>query len=125
VILADLDRRVFVPEVDYVSGVGWLKGGRSREEAGIDIGGGPQLVFTDKAIFDFAPETRRMRLKSLHPGVGIDDIIGAMGFKPEVPSTIPETEPPTSEQLSLIRETIDPKRLLLAHEPAAVERRRA
>ena len=56
VIMADLDPRVFVREVDYITGVGWLRGGRSREEAGITIGGGPQLVVTDKAIFDFCPE---------------------------------------------------------------------
>jgi glutaconate CoA-transferase subunit B len=125
VILADLDARVFVPEVDYVSGVGWLKGGRSREEAGITIGGGPQLVVTDKAILDFAPESRRMRVRSLHPGVAIEEVTAAMGFRPEMPGRIPQTEPPTKEQLSLIREVIDPKRLLLAREPRAVEKRRS
>jgi glutaconate CoA-transferase subunit B len=119
VILADLDPKVFVPKVDYISGVGWLDGGRSREEAGIAIGGGPQLVVTDKAIFDFAPETRRMRLRSLHPGVSLDEVIAAMGFRPETPAGIPVTEPPSPEQIRLIRTTIDPERLLLRHEPRA------
>jgi glutaconate CoA-transferase subunit B len=126
VILADLDPKVFVPKVDYISGVGWLEGGRSREEAGISIGGGPQLVVTDKAIFDFATDTRRMRVRSLHPGVSFDDVIAAVGFRPEIPEDVPVTEPPSAEQLRLIRTTIDPDRLLLRHEPrTAGEGRRA
>ena len=44
-------------------------------------------------------------------------VLGAMGFEPEIPGNIAETKPPTSKQLALIRETIDPRRLLLAHEP--------
>lgn len=124
-ILADLDPRVFVPEVDFVTGVGWLKGGRSREEAGIAIGGGPQLVLTNKAIFDFHPDSRRMRIRSIHPGVTLDDVKAAMGFVPEIPGDIPETEPPSAEQLTLIREVIDPRRLLLAHEPRTAGERRS
>ena len=119
VILADLDPQVFVPKVDYISGVGWLDGGRSREEAGITIGGGPQLVVTDRAIFDFAPDSRRLRIRSLHPGVTVDDVVSRMGFKPEVPGDIPVTEAPGDEQLRLIREIIDPRRLLIGHEPAS------
>lgn len=117
VIMADLDPRVFVPEVDYITGVGWLRGGRSREEAGINIGGGPQIVVTDKAIFDFAPTSRRMRVKSLHPGVMIEEVRSLMGFAPEVTDPVDVTRAPTDAELRLIRETIDPERLLLAHEP--------
>jgi glutaconate CoA-transferase subunit B len=122
VILADLDRQVFVPKVDYISGVGWHEGGDSRARAGIDIGGGPQLVVTDRAIFDFAPESRRMRIRSLHPGVAVDDVVSAMGFAPEIPDAIPTTEAPSAEQLQLIRETIDPRRMLIGHEPKSISR---
>jgi len=122
VILADLDPQVFVPKVDYVTGVGWLEGGDSRARAGITVGGGPQLVVTDRAIFDFAPGSRRMRIRSLHPGVTVDDVVSAMGFAPEIPGDIPTTEPPSAEQLRLIRETIDPRRLLIGHEPRSMAR---
>jgi glutaconate CoA-transferase subunit B len=125
VILADLHPRVFVPEVDYITGVGWLKGGRSREEAGIHVGGGPQLVVTDKAIFDFAPDSRRMRIRSLHPGVTVDEVVALMGFRPEVPEKIPVTAPPSAAEVELIRRTIDPRRLLLAHEPEAAAKQRS
>src|SRR3546814_7337633 len=64
----DLDRRSFVEKVDFITSVGYLDGGASREAAGLGPGG-PRYVITDKAIFDFTPDTREMRLRSLHPGV--------------------------------------------------------
>jgi len=36
-----------------------------------------------------------------------------MGFVPEMSGTIPFTEPPTQEQLRLIREQIDPTRMYM------------
>ena len=117
VILADLSPRTFVERVDYVTGVGWLDGGDSRERAGVTTGGGPALVLTDLATFDFAPESKAMRLRSVHPGRTVEEVVAAMGFEPEIPGEVPETEPPSAEQVALLRERIDPERLLLAHEP--------
>lgn len=119
VILADLSPRSFVERVDFVTGAGWLDGGDSRERAGITVGGGPSLVLTDRATFDFDPESREMRLRTVHPGNGVEDVLGAMGFEPQVPDEVPMTEAPTDDQLRLLRERIDPERLLLAHEPAS------
>lgn len=117
VILADLSPRTFVERVDYVTGVGWLEGGDSRERAGVTTGGGPALVLTDLATFDFAPQSRAMRLRSVHPGTSVEQVLAAMGFEPELPAEVAETAAPSEEQLRLIRERIDPERMLLAHEP--------
>lgn len=121
VILADLSPRTFVERVDYVTGVGWLDGGDSRERAGVTTGGGPALVLTDLATFDFAPGSKAMRLRSVHPGHTVEEVVAAMGFEPEVPAAVPETEAPTAEQVALLREHIDPERLLLAHEPRSAQ----
>ncbi len=111
-LLMDLDARSFVEKVDFITSAGHLSGGNSRREAGLGEGG-PALVVTDKAVFDFAEDTREMRLKSLHPGVTKDAVLAAMSFVPLVPETIPETEPPTVEELAHIRTDIDPNRILL------------
>lgn len=118
IILADLSPRVFVPRVDYVTGVGYLDGDRTREEAG-HASGGPALVLTDRAIFDFSPESRQLRLRSVHPGFTVDDVLEQMSFEPEVPPDVPATPAPDQETLDLIRRVIDPERVLLAHEPAS------
>lgn len=112
ILLMDLDARSFVEKVDFITSAGHLSGGNSRHEAGLGEGG-PALVVTDKAIFDFAEDTREMRLKSLHPGVTKDEVLAAMSFVPLVPETIPETEVPSAEELAYIRNDIDPNRILL------------
>lgn len=49
-----------------------------------------------------------MRLKSVHAGVTLDQVLEATGFAPVVPAHVPITAPPTTEQLALIRTRIDP-----------------
>jgi glutaconate CoA-transferase subunit B len=70
-------------------------------------------VITDKAIFGFHPETKKMMLISIHPGNTLEDVLGTMGFSPVVPQQVPYTEPPTREQVRLIREVIDPQRMYM------------
>jgi glutaconate CoA-transferase subunit B len=70
-------------------------------------------VITDKAVFGFHPETKEMQVVSVHPGVKLDEVLDSMGFRPVVPRDIPETEPPSTDQVRLIREAIDPHHILL------------
>ena len=113
VIIVDHEKRNFVDKVDFISGVGYLDGPGAREKAGL-IRGGPCMILTDKAIFDFDPETKLVRLKSIHPGVSLDWVIENTGFTHDyVPKEVPETSPPTDEELKLIREVIDPRGVLL------------
>lgn len=112
ILLMDLDSRSFVEKVDFITSAGHLSGGNSRREAGLGEGG-PSLVVTDKAVFDFSEDTKEMRLKSLHPGVTRDEVLAAMSFVPLVPETIAETEAPTTLELAHIRNDIDPNRILL------------
>ncbi|ASW55489.1 CoA-transferase [Plantactinospora sp. KBS50] len=67
IIILPHARRTFVEKVDYRSAFGYGDGPGHRERLGL-IGGGPAKVFTDLAVLDFHPESRRMRVVSLHPG---------------------------------------------------------
>jgi glutaconate CoA-transferase subunit B len=51
-----------------------------------------------------------MRLESIHPNTTLEDVLANMNFRPIVPDNVPFTEPPTAEQVRLIREEIDPER---------------
>jgi glutaconate CoA-transferase subunit B len=51
--------------------------------------------------------------KHIHPGNTLEDVINTMGFAPIVPDNVPFTEPPTDEQLRIIREEIDPAKMYL------------
>jgi glutaconate CoA-transferase subunit B len=56
---------------------------------------------------DFEEETKRMRLKSVHSGVSVDQVVKSTGFELVIPRHVPETEPPSAEQLNVLRTRID------------------
>ena len=93
--------------VSFVTSPGYLRGGGDREAAGLQ--GEPSRVITDKAVFGFDPVSKRMRLESIHPGIALENVLSNMAFQPIVPGDLPVTEPPTAEQVRLIREEIDPE----------------
>jgi acyl CoA:acetate/3-ketoacid CoA transferase beta subunit len=98
--------RVFVSRVDMVSGVGYdhvaqlSTAARPRHEI--------RRVITNLGVLDFETPDHRMRLRSIHPGVGVEQLQAATGFPLAIPDKVPQTSAPTDEQLHLIRELIDP-----------------
>ena len=99
----------FVKKCDFVTSVGHLAGGTSRRDAGL-LGQGPVAVVTTAGVYDFEPGTRRMRIKTLHPGVTAELAQLASGFeivKPE--GEIPVTEVPSKEILEILRNEVDPQ----------------
>jgi acyl CoA:acetate/3-ketoacid CoA transferase beta subunit len=91
--------RVFTPRVDMVSGVGYDRGAYEL-----------RLVVTNLAVLDFGPDggERVMRLRSVHPGVEVAEVVAATGFPLTVPDEVPATRAPTDEELGLIRGRLDP-----------------
>ncbi len=102
-----LSRRAFVERLDFATSPGFLTGGDARDRLRIP-GGGPQLVITDKALFDFGAPDREMRLISLHPGVTLDDVRAAVAWPLAIAPTLDETSPPTPDELHRIRVELDP-----------------
>jgi glutaconate CoA-transferase, subunit B len=56
---------------------------------------------------DFDEDTKRLRLKSVHPGVTVADVIASTGFELIVPKHVPETPKPTQDELTILRTRID------------------
>jgi glutaconate CoA-transferase, subunit B len=97
--------RVFVERLDFRSGMGWGDGPGHRERLGLE--GGPRLVVTNLCVMDFPEETRRMRLRSVHPGVTEDQVQEATGFQVQVDGEVPTTPEPSEEEVAIIRR-VDP-----------------
>jgi acyl CoA:acetate/3-ketoacid CoA transferase beta subunit len=89
--------RVFVDRVDMVCGVGYDRGAHEL-----------RLVVTNLAVLDFQTPERVMRVRSVHPGVEVDDVVAATGFPLAVPDPVPVTRWPTDDELGLIRTRLDP-----------------
>lgn len=102
-IVTSHEPRRFVERVDYVTSPGYLDGGNSRAEAGL-LHGGPSFVVTDLALMDFEPESRRMRLRALQPGVSLDDVQDATGFELLVAEELDVLEPVNTEELAILRQ---------------------
>lgn len=111
IIIMRHEERKLKKAISFITSPGYIAGNDSRAQAGLV--GGPSRVITDKAIFGFHPDTKQMTLNSIHPGITLEDVLGTMGFAPLVPENVPHTEPPTHEQIRLIREVIDPKRMYM------------
>ncbi len=108
------DPNKFVKKVDFITSPGWLDGGDGRKKAGL-LNDGPMAVITSAGVYDFEPETKRMRIKSLHPGVSPELAQMASGFellKPE--GEIPVTEKPSKEILEILRNEVDPNGLFIS-----------
>jgi acyl CoA:acetate/3-ketoacid CoA transferase beta subunit len=95
-------RVTFVPELDFLSGLGHNE---NRTH-----GSGPRYLITDLGQFDFQSSNPacRMRLTSYHRGVSIKRIQAKTGFPLEIADDVQETPPPTEEELAILRNEIDP-----------------
>ncbi len=111
IILTAHERRRFVAKVDFVTSPGWLAGGDSRARAGLRFGG-VSTVVTTLGIFGFEPETRRMRVQALHPGVTLEHVRDHTGFPLDAAPDVTVTEPPTADELAVLR-ALDPDRRFL------------
>lgn len=106
VIIMTHEKRKMVKKLDYLTSPGFLDGPGAREKAGLR-GGGPSLVVTNLCQMDFDPETKKIRLATVHPGVSVQQVLENTSFDLIVPKDVPTTELPTREELVLLRE-IDP-----------------
>lgn len=108
------DPTKFIKKVDFITSPGWLDGGDSRKRAGL-LNDGPVAVITSAGVYDFEPETRRMRIKTLHPGVSPELAQLASGFELIRPQgEIPVTEKPSKEILEILRNEVDPSGLFIS-----------
>lgn len=99
------EKRRFLERVEYITSPGHLQGGDSRRAAGLR-GGGPDRVITDMGIMDFEPESKRMRVISLHPGITREKIQEATGFPLLFAAEVAVTAPPSPEELNILRTKI-------------------
>ncbi len=99
--------RSFVAHVDMVCGVGYQR----ARSAGASASRFHEIrhVISNLGVFDFETPDKVMRLRSVHPGVTVDEIAEATGFDLVVPSEVPETRLPTPDEIELLRTVLDPR----------------
>jgi len=106
--------KVFVEQVSVVSGIGYDRaaelGDWVREHYEL------RHVVTNLGVLDFGGPDHTLRLRSVHPGVSVDDVVNATGFELVVDGDVPETRAPTDAEMEII-ERLDPKGVRKAEVP--------
>jgi len=112
-VVTPQDTRRFVEKVNFITTPGYLTGPGAREEAGLPPGTGPYKIITNLAVLGFDEETKRMQLESLHPGVTAEEVQANTGFELLMADEITASQPPTDEELGILREEVDPLRYII------------
>ncbi|WP_410602678.1 CoA-transferase subunit beta [Amycolatopsis sp. lyj-90] len=95
--------RTFVEKVDFVTSFGHGTGKGDRERLGLP-GAGPTLVVTDLGLMRPDPETAELTLTELHPGIEVDQVVEATGWKLKVSGDLGTTPAPTEAELRILRD---------------------
>lgn len=110
IVIMRQSQRTFVERLHFRSSVGYGSGPGDRERLGLP-GKGPTVVITDLGVLRPDPETCELTLTQVHPGVSAQEAREATGWELRVADQLEQTEPPTEEELRVLRElkaTLEP-----------------
>jgi glutaconate CoA-transferase subunit B len=116
IIIALHDTRRLADRVDFITTPGYIDGAGARERWGLPPGTGPEVIITNKAVLRFDKSTGEAYLATYHPDTSIDEVRQNTPWDLKVADDVRETEPPTAEELRVLREVLDPKRMISAYE---------
>jgi len=109
-VIAPQSRRSFPERVDFITSPGFVDGPGKREKLGMP-GAGPAMIITNLGCYEFIDS--EMTLTSLHPGCTIEQVQEQTGWAVKVVAELENTPAPTSEELRIIRQELDPSHLYI------------
>ncbi len=110
-IITPHQKRRFPERVDFRTSAGFLSGRSEREKTGVR-GKGPQAVVTNLGILE-PDEAGELILTALHPGVSVEQARENTGWELKAAPQLRVTEPPSEEELRILREELDPQGIYL------------
>ncbi len=102
--------------VDFITTPGYIDGPGAREKWGLPAGTGPSALITNKAVMRFDEKTKEAYLVSYHPGSTVEEIRKNTPWDLKISPDVHETEPPRAEELRVMREILDPHRMIKIYE---------
>ena len=109
-VIAPQSKRSFPAKVDFITSPGFVDGPETRRRLGMP-GRGPAMVITNLGCYEF--QEGEMLLTSLHPGCTIEQVRSQLDWDIKVAQDLKTTEPPTPDELRIIREELDPTHLYI------------
>jgi glutaconate CoA-transferase, subunit A len=96
----------FIDAVEFCTASRGLLTDDERKQAGLQPG--KVRLISDLGMFELDPREKRFRLVSIHPGVALEDVRAKTGGDFLVEEPLRRTDPPSEDELRLIREEVDP-----------------
>jgi len=113
-IITRHERRRFPNRCDYVTSPGYLDGPDGRRLAGLNVTRPAITVVTDLAVLEIDPERGTLHITGLMPGVSVQQVRERTEFELDTAGVVRTVEPPTDEQVELLRDEIDPAGVYLS-----------
>ncbi|MFP3396249.1 CoA-transferase subunit beta [Brevibacterium sp. H602] len=104
--------RTFVESLDFVTSPGPKKAAEAAVGS-MPAGSGVTHVITDLGIMTRFARDEELTLTAVHPGVDPAEAVRQTGWNLQVSTDLKTTQPPTPDELALLRETLDPTRIYL------------
>jgi glutaconate CoA-transferase subunit B len=115
-VITPQDAKRFVERVSFITSPGYLDGPGAREREGLPENSGPYKVITNMAILGYDETTKRMRIESIHEGYTLKDVQKNCGFPLLEAKEILATQPPTREELEILRKEVDPEGYIIGRQ---------
>jgi glutaconate CoA-transferase subunit B len=110
------DTRRLAERVAFITTPGYIDGAGAREKWGLPPDTGPSVIITNKAVMRFDKKTGEAYLATYHPDTSVEEVVANTPWDLKVASDVHPTDPPTPEELRVMREVLDPLRLISAYE---------
>lgn len=107
------EKRRFPARVQFITSPGYIDGPDGRKKAGLKVTKPEIIVVTDLCVMDIDPSTGRLKVTKLMPGITVDQVYQNTRFRPAVSEHMGVVEPPTEDEVRILREEVDPKRVYL------------
>ena len=91
-----------IEAVEFCTASRGLLTDKERKQAGLQPG--KVRLISDLGMFELDLEVNRFRLVSIHPGIALDRVRAQTGGDFLIAEPLPQTEPPSKEDLRLIRD---------------------
>jgi len=110
-IMTPHQKRRFPEQVDFRTSAGFLSGRAERDAARLR-GQGPQTVVTNLGLLE-PDDHGELTLTALHPNIEIEQVRDNTGWDLKVALQLQITQPPTREELRILRKDLDPEGIYL------------
>ncbi len=112
-IITQHEKRRFPAKVQFITSPGYIDGPDGRKKAGLKVTKPEIIVVTDLCVMDIDASTGRLKVTKLMPGITVDQVYQNTRFRPAVLEHMGVVEPPTEDEVRILREEVDPKRVYL------------